>query len=126
MCQTVPWLASRKRDWYYHLKKEIGEYKKFHDFWHRFETDDTVGALTLRYEDLCEAPADMLRHVLNFLDYSHEVTDAMIQQAVEKYPCHQEQHIGSSLSQYSIDQVELVQTELAALMHQYDYGYLLD
>jgi len=126
MCQTVPWLASRKRDWFYHLKKEIAEYKKFHDFWHRFETDSKVNTLTMRYEDLCEAPADMLRHVLDFLDYSHEVTDAMIDQAVKDNPCPSEEHIGSSLSQYTVDQLELVQTELASLMRPFDYEYLLD
>ena len=126
MCQTVPWLASRKRDWFYHLKKEIGEYKKFHDFWHRFETESTISTLTLRYEDLCEAPADTLRHVLDFLDYSHEVTDTMIEEAVQKHPCPPEEHIGSSLSQYTPDQLERLQGELATLMREFDYEYLLD
>jgi hypothetical protein len=125
-CKEISWLASRIRDWPYHIKNEIKEYKKFHTYWQRVEQSGEATALILRYEDLCESPLSTIREVLDFLDISHLVSDQMISSAAQRFACDVTEQIGGSIQMYTAEQAEQVEGGLASLLHEYDFDHLID
>eukprot|EP00012_Vannella_robusta_P013990 CAMPEP_0206210950 /NCGR_PEP_ID=MMETSP0166-20121206/17843_1 /ASSEMBLY_ACC=CAM_ASM_000260 /TAXON_ID=95228 /ORGANISM="Vannella robusta, Strain DIVA3 518/3/11/1/6" /LENGTH=137 /DNA_ID=CAMNT_0053632703 /DNA_START=587 /DNA_END=997 /DNA_ORIENTATION=+ len=110
MCQEVPWLASRRRAFEYHIKKEVGEYKKFYDYWRRFQADSEIPLLSVRYEDLLENPEHTIRQIFNFLDISHLLEEENFQQILaEEY---REPNIGRAVMEYTEEQITQMKSDL--------------
>ena len=125
MCQVVPWLASRKRAFEFHVKKEISEYKKFYDYWRRQQEENQVPMIIVRYEDLCVHMKNTIRHILSFLDISYLVTDEEIDSVLETEICDPALHIGRILDEYSLEQYKSIKSDLSTVLNLMEYDELM-
>ena len=126
MCQETSWLASRRRAFEYHVKKEIDEYKTTYDFWRRTQSSSKKPMLTLRYEDICNSMEHSIREIISFLDLTHIIPENVIQDVLKEEKCDSNIHIGMGLSYYTSTQANSVQSSLASILRNHDYGNLMD
>lgn len=94
------------------LVKYIYLWKKFHRYWSQFPN-----TILIRYEDLCDKPADFLKMVLNEIGYAFSEEDIM--RAVTKFPPKGEEL--KYLKNYTPEDLRLIARELGPLMKQFKY-----
>lgn len=94
------------------LQEFIQSWREFQEYW-----DQQPNVLTFRYEDMLENPGPILKLILRTLDYDD--SNEHVQRAVAKHP-----PIGEPLkhlSQFTEEELELINDSLSDLMIKYDY-----
>lgn len=124
MVYSANWLGTRQRKWPYFLKYETNEYKKFHDWWNRYQEDMNFPMLNVRYEDLVYDLEYAMRQVFEFLEISSLVDEQAFRVALEQEQSSSDFVIGKGLSSYSEEELNLVLQETASLLEQFDYKHL--
>ena len=112
--------------WKWHFEKEIGEYKKFHDFWDRYA--DTLGVMfqAVKYEDLCSNPLATLDAIFSFLDVPKKrINWARAEELRLADFCLSFEETENGVKRYTEGQGEKVTTVLAHILEKYDYGELM-
>ena len=123
VCATTSWLASRRRGWDNHVRKETGEYKKFHEYWDRYQVDTDISFLTIRYEDLCADPVTTFLHIFAFLDilqyYDENNLNSYINTDEFLNAC--SPPLAISHDKYTATQVEDMEDDLRNVIEKYQY-----
>jgi len=126
MVYSENWLGTRQRKWPYFLKYETNEYKKFHDWWNRYQEDMNFPMLNVRYEDLVQDLEYAMRQVFEFLEISSLVDERAFQSALQQEQSSSDFVIGKGLSSYSEEELSIVLQETASLLERFGYEHLFD
>lgn len=122
MVYAENWLGTRQRKWPFFLKYETNEYKKFHDWWNRYQEDLNFPMLNVRYEDLVLDLEYAMRQIFEFLEISSQVDEDAFQVALAQEQT--DEHlfeVGKGLASYSEEELNTVLQETSALLRQFGY-----
>ena len=127
VCRCLDWWLTRRTAWKWHFEKELGEYKKFHEFWDRYA--DTLGLMykAVKYEDLCSNPIPVLESIFSFLDVPrHRVNWARAEDFHMTDFCLSFDESENGVKRYTEGQGEKVLTVLSSILDKYDYRQLME
>ncbi len=103
---------SREKSFSEGLRKQINSWIAFQSYW-----NEQPRVITIRYEDILERPKYYLRSILDIIGY--QVTNEDIKRAVKAYP--PSGGVLKHLSHYTEEDLELIESQLGSLMHQFNY-----